>query len=166
MPSVPSKLQIGTSTDDAYALLNNNFDGIAQDLRDFGAATSTSTTVTFTSLGASTLDNKVTVLTYPGQTNASSNQMKTTKVCTGVAVASPFVTVFVDGQLPANAWQFGSLSVAQSNFQISVTPINAVYNGSLAAFNIEILNRDTSAHTYYVTMACWYIPINTSGQFR
>lgn len=166
MPTPPSKLQVGTKLDDAYSLVNNNFDNIAQDLRDFGASTSTASTVTFT-ISTSAKSSQVVVLVSSEDTiNASPFKMRTQKSTSGIAIASPFVRVWVDAVDDAHSFYGGSLTAAQANFQLSITTANASYSNSLAAFVIDILNRDVSTHTYTVEMRCWYIPIAATSVFR
>lgn len=164
----PSRLQVGTSVPDAYALINDNFDKIVQDIRDLGANLSTTGSVTFSALAASSVSSAVFTLTSQGAISDSANQVYTLLPVSSVSGVAPQVDIYVDNDNnAAYLWPNGaSLSPGQLSIFPIVTPVVTGYTNSLAAWVITMNNRDASPHTYYVKTRCGYFPSGPTGYFR
>lgn len=160
------KLQIGTNLNDAYAIVNDNFDKVVQDIRDLGANLSTTGTTNAT-LGAGTLTPIVFTLTSLGITSDSIHQCFTTAPVSSVSGIAPQVDIYVDTEDADHLWPSGSaLSVGQQNLYPIVTPSLTGYTNSLAAWVISLNNRDSSSHTYYLRTRCGYFPTGPTGFYR
>lgn len=162
MSTTPYRLQTGLSFDQAIPLLNGNFDNAASDLRDFGSNTSTTVTIPITVAASSVAGQTVVLLSQENVSNHSPFIIRTQKPVARVATAQYFADVYVDAQDIQHNWFQGSLSNGQLNFIININNSNTTYNNSLAAWTINILNRDSVQHVYYISIGCWYIPL-TSG---
>ena len=167
MATTPTRLQKGTSLDDAYALLNDNFEKVIQDIRDLGADLSTEGLHTLT-LAAGTLNSFVFTLTSEGQASDSAHQVFTQKPVSAVTGIAPMMDIFVDVDND-DTHRFPGGSALTSN-QLALYAIcnvsNTGYLNSLAAWVIQINNRDSGGHTYYIHTKAGYLPVPAEGFFR
>jgi hypothetical protein len=167
MATTPTRLQVGTSYNEAIPLLNGNFDNVIQDIRDLGANVSTSLTLTVT-VPASSLNSQVVTLTSQGVTSTSVNQVFTTKPVSGTSGISPLLDIYVDvDNSPNNLFPYGAtLTSGQLSLFPIVTILNTGFANSVGAWLIQLNNRDIAAHTYYVHTSCGYFPTGATGMFR
>lgn len=168
----PSRLQIGTTFEQAIPLLNNNFDQVVQDIRDLGANLSTTGTLTVT-VPATSLKSAVFTLTSQGQTSNSVNQVFTQSPVSQVSGIAPQTDIYIDNDndptyLFPNGSNLTAVAGAVGNTALYaiVTVSEAGYTNSLAAWIIQINNRDSASHTYYLHTRCGYLPTGPSGNFR
>lgn len=167
MASTPTRLQKGTSLDDAYSLLNDNFEKVVQDIRDLGANISTEGLLTLT-VGATSLASVVFTLTSQGQSSDSVHEVFTQGPVSAVTGIAPELDIFVDvdndegHRFPGGA----SLSSGQLNLYAICNVSNTGYINSLGAWLIQLNNRDSSSHTYYIHTQCGYLPVPAEGFFR
>jgi hypothetical protein len=167
MATTPNRLQVGTTFDQAIPLLNDNFDKAVQDIRDLGASTATSIWVPIGPVASGAVAAQTVTLASSSKPTGSPFELLTQKSAGAVAVAQYFALIYIDSQAADHLWLVGSaLTAEQSNFQCMINASNTTFNGSLAAWTIEILNRGASAHTYYVQIGAWYVPVTAPGLFR
>lgn len=161
------KLQAGTSKEDAYSIVNDNFDKVVQDVRDLGANLSTEGNYSIT-VGATSIVSFVFTLTSQGATSDSVHQVFTQAPVSSVDGIAPQIDIYVDNDLDLDyLWPFGaSLSSGQQALFPIVTPSLTSYENSVAAWSIVLNNRDAVDHTYYVYTKCGYFPSGPTGFFR
>lgn len=167
MSVTPTRLQVGTSFEEAIPLLNDNFENVIQDIRDLGANLSTTGRLVVT-VPASSLVSSVMGLTSKGLTSSAPNQIYTDKPANTVTGILPYVDIYVDTDADATKlFPFGSgLTSGQMALFPVITVGSANYTNSLGAWIIQLNNRDTVPHTYYVYTKCGYFPTGAAGQFR
>lgn len=167
MATPPIRLQIGTDWPGAIPLLNQNFDNVIQNIQDLGANVSTILTIPFV-VPATSLQSQVVTLTSKGVVSNSVNQVFTQQPVSSVNGISPAADIYIDvdndiGHLfPLGA----SLTNAQLNLFPIITPQNTGFQNSVGAWLIQINNRDSVPHTYYVHTLCGYFPSAPAGVFR
>lgn len=167
MPSPPHRIQPDTPQPEAYSLINDNFDKVIQDIRDLGANLSTTGIISVT-VAASSLTSVVYTLTSQGVTSSSVNQVFTQSPASAVSGIAPQLDIYVDTDNDiTKLFPLGSgLTAGQVALYAIVTVSNTGYTNSLGAWFIEINNRDTVSHTYYLHTRCGYFPSGRSGVFQ
>lgn len=166
MPA-PHRLQIGTEYSDTIPFINDNFENVVQDIRDLGANLSTIRTQTL-AVGAGQLVAATWTLTSQGVTSMSVNQVFTIKPTSSVTGISPFLDIYVDTDNDANfLFPTGaSLTGGLLKLFVGLSISNSGYANSLGAWVIQVNNRDTASHTYYIHTRCGYLPTGIQGQYR
>jgi hypothetical protein len=165
--TIPNRLQVGTTYEEAMPLINENFDKVVQDIRDLGANTSTDLVITKT-VPATSLDSFVVTLTSKGVASSSVYQVITQKPVAGISGLSPAVDIYIDTNNDlTKLFPYGSglTSASRSLFPI-VTTLNTGFVDSVGAVLIQLNNRDSVTHTYYVHISCDYFPSPAQGIFR
>lgn len=161
------KLQEGTRLEDAYAILNDNFAKVIQDIRDLGADLSTVFEIALT-IPATSLTTLVVTLTSEGVASDSANQCFTQRPVSAVTGIAPLLDIFVDVDNDEDYRFAGgsALSVGQQSLYAICNVSQTGYTNSLAAWVIQLNNRDASPHTYYVKTKCGYLPVPANGFYR
>ena len=167
MPA-PHRLQIGTEYSDAIPFINDNFENVVQDIRDLGANLSTNGLQALV-VGAGQLVATTWTLTSQGVASTSANQVFTSKPVSSVTGISPFLDIYVDNDnnsaylFPVGASLTGT---GLLSLFVGLTISNTSYSNSLGAWFIQVNNRDTASHTYYIHTRCGYLPTGVQGQYR
>lgn len=159
----PHRLQVGTSYDDALALLNDNFEKSVQDVSDLGASESTTTTFSTGSIAAGGTYNKVINILAHGSTPAANSVILSSPVVS-LRSAIPAMDIFVDGTTVVNLYPTGSAltsGMLALNANISVNVTNQ--GSGLASAVINLTNLDAVAHTYDIAVKIIYIPQISNG---
>lgn len=166
MSQVPNVLQPDTSYTDNLSLINDNFSKVVEDLRDLGGDESTTTDILFT-VSASSLSAQTVALISQEEVTDAAYSVKTQSTVGDIAALSPIVRVRIDVDDDAHLWINGaSLTSDQLNVFIGVTVSATFFTNAIGGYTIQINNRDSSDHTYYVHTSCNYVQRATGGQFR
>lgn len=168
MAGVPWRLQTDTDYSHNLALINHNFDEVAQDLRDFGANLSTEITLDTGSLAASSLTSYAFYLLTPSSTAEYTPErvVRTQTNIQAVANSHPLLDVYIDNDDDeAYKWPIGS-SVSSQSHLITLTPEATVPTDALARYFVQINNREAGAHTYYLHFQAAYFVQGATGVFR
>lgn len=161
------EIQIGTSQDDAYAIINDNFNKVVQDVRDLGANLSTTATYTAT-VASGAVDSTLVALISMGTTTSYAVSVQTAKPESNVTGFAPQLDIYVDTDNDDTyLWPFGSsLTSNQRDMFPTIVPALIEYDDTLVTWVITLNNRDASTHTYYVHTRCGYFPTGPTGFFR
>lgn len=159
----PHRLQVGTSYEDALALLNDNFEKSIQDISDLGASSTTTTLFTTNSVAAGATYNKVISILQAGSSPAADSIILTDRA-NGLRGAMPAIDIWVDSTGDDYLYPTGPLLSTEQQALIANAHINITEQGSgLASLVFSLRNCDSSAHSYTVNIKLVYLPEVSNG---
>ena len=159
----PHRLQVGTSYEDALALLNDNFEKSIQDISDLGASSTTTTLFTTGSVSAGATYNKTISILQAGSSPATDSIILTERA-NGLRGAMPAIDIYVDSTGTDYLYPTGPFLTTGQQALIANAHINITEQGSgLASIVFNLRNCDSSAHSYTVSLKLVYLPEVSNG---